>query len=604
MASGPRARRMRRLGCAAGGVFLAALLAGCISVPTGGPVLSYTVTQGPGGQSQPYPQTHAQPPRAGWEPDEIVQGFLTASASFGARQQIARQYLTAQGNRAWNPGWTAVVYRNGPTVGPYATSGTGAKQTATVTIGGSVQATLSGQGGYAVPSASAAGGATCNQQTFTLERVRGQWRISHAPNCLLLTSYQFQYDYQLRNLYFFDPDLSVLVPDPVYVPLQATAANLMDGLVYDLIHPPGDWLTRGATTTAFPKGTTTIGDVTLNGGTVAVNLGGAIAKTASTSLLQKVSAQLLWTLTGSGESGPAVQSVELSVNGKPWSPPGSDLNPVQQLRQSNKYSPPTGASSTYYYLDGGGNLLSAAPQGKPQKRGHIGTGYSQIAVSPDRAYVAAVSNGALFIGPMGRPLAKRDGTGYTSISWDSDDNLWATSDGQIVMLRGTADPSGPQGKPILVTVVNSDGLTPDAGSFSALRVAPDGVRIAVIVGATELHFGARVVTQAGGRPTQVNIKVMLSPFSVSAPGATFTGVTWYGTDNVITLRDPGPELTEYPVDGGNSTSIPAQPRTSWIAASWGSALLAGLPGNAMWADASLSGTWMRTGTAISAVYPG
>jgi hypothetical protein len=153
-------------------------------------------------------------------------------------------------------------------------------------------------------------------------------------------------------------------------------------------------------------------------------------------------------------------------------------------------------------------------------------------------------------------------------------------------------------------VVDSDGSTPDAEPFSALRVAPDGVRIAIIVGATDLHFGS-ILQQAGERPTQLNVEIVLSPFSVSSPGATYTAVTWYGPDNVITLRDPGPELTEYPVDGGDSTSIPAQPRTSWITASYGSPLLAGLPRGAMWADASLSGSWIPAPrTAISPVYPG
>ena len=603
MASRLRPRRPRRLAGAAGALLLAVLLAGCVSVPTGGPVLSYTITQGQGGQSQPNPQTIAQPPRATWGPEEIVQGFLTASASFGTRQQIARQYLTADGNRNWHPGWSAWVYRDGPdavetSIGPK-------KTTATVTISGSVQASLFGYGGYAGASSSTAGGAAPLQPTFDLLKVGGKWRISHAPDLLLLTSYQFKYDYQLRNLYFFDPNQRVLVPDPVYVPLQATAANLMYGLVHDLINPPGDWLTRGgATKTSFPAGTK-IGDVTLNGGTAAVNLGGAITKfTNNIALMKQVSAQLLWTLTGSGQNGAAVQSVALSVNGKPWSPPDSDQNPVQQLRQSNKYAPRTGASSTYYYLDGTGNLQrSTGLQDKPQKQGHIGTGYSQLAVSPDQQYVAAISNGTLFVGRIGHPLAKREGTGYTSISWDSADNLWATMDSQIVMLRGAADAAGPLGKPVPVSVVDSDGSTPDAEPFSALRVAPDGVRIAIIVGATDLHFGA--ILQQAERETQLNVEIVLSPFSVSSPGATFTAVSWWGPNDVITLRDPGPELTEYPVDGGDSTSIPAQPRTSWITASFGSPLLAGLPRGAMWADASLSGSWIpHPGTAISPVYPG
>ena len=149
-------RRLRRPHVAALGLLLAASLAGCVSVPSGGPVLSFPITQGPGGQNQPYPQAIAQPPRAGWQPEDIVAGFLAAAASLGAQQHIARDYLTTAGNRAWAPGWSAIVYGNGPTVARAAYTGTGSKEQATVTIGGSVQATLSGNGSYAVPSASAA----------------------------------------------------------------------------------------------------------------------------------------------------------------------------------------------------------------------------------------------------------------------------------------------------------------------------------------------------------------------------------------------------------------------------------------------------------------
>ena len=603
--------RGSRLRAAVPGLFLVALLAllaGCISVPSGGPVLSYSVTQGPAGQSQPYPQAIAQPPRAGWAPQQIVTGFLIASASFDAGQKTAREYLTAQANRDWTPNWSAVVYSDGPNVRSEVDTGKGSAKTATVTIGGSVQAILSGTGGYAVPSASTAGGPPGGHApTFTLQQVGGQWRISKAPTDLLLTSYAFQYDYQLRNLYFFDPSNSYLVPDPVYVPLQATTASLMDGLVYDLINPPTDWLSRGgATNTAFPPKTKTVGDVTLNGGTAAVNLGGAIGKAPSYKLLQQVSAQLLYTLTGSGQSGPAVQSVELSVNGKPWSPKGSDLNPVQQLRQS-EYRPPAGASSKYYYLDGAGDLMStdtSQQQNKTQKLAHLGTGYTQIAVSPDKEYVAALRAGSLFTGKIGRPLVKRNGTGYTSVSWDPSDDLWATSGGQIIMLSGAANPNQPLGKPIAVNVLNSDGTTPNLGSFSAIRVAPDGVRVAIIVGSTDLDFGA-IVSLPTERPTQAAVEIVLSPFYVSVPAGTFTSVTWYGSDDVIALRDPGPELTEYPVDGGTSTSIPAQPQMSSITASLGSPLIAGLPRQAIMSDSGLSGSWGKvTGTGTSAVYPG
>jgi Lipoprotein LpqB beta-propeller domain/Sporulation and spore germination len=602
-----RGGRLRGLAPVVFVVALVALLAGCISEPSGGPVISYSMTQGPGGQSQPLPQIIAQPPTAGWTPEQIVTGFLAASASFAGGQRIAREYLTTKENRAWTPNWSAVVYSSGPNVGLAAVTGTGSGQVATVTVGGSVQAFLSGTGGYVAPSAAATGGAPGGPPTFRLEKVGGQWRISKAPPYLVLTSYSFQYDYQLRNLYFFDPTTSDLVPDPVYVPLQATTASLMDGLVYDLIHPPGDWLSRGATSTSFPAKTTTIGDVTLNGGTAAVNLGGAITKVASDKLLQQVSAQLLWTLIGPSGSGPAVQSVELSVNGKPWSPVNSDPNPVQQLPQS-KYTPASGSNSLFYYVDSSGDLLSrTSSTAKPVKVAHIGTGYTQIAVSPDEQYVAALKkNGSLFTGRTVGPLVQRAGDGYTSLSWDPADDLWATSGDQIVMLSAAASPSQQAGKPVAISVVNSDRTTQNVGPFTGLRVAPDGVRVAIIVGGNDLDFGAFVPLD-NTRPGQAAVEIVLSQFYVSVPSATFTSVTWYGPDNVIALRNPGlePELTEYPVDGGSSTSIPAQPHTSGITASFGSPLIASLSGGAMAANASLSNSWMTlTGTGISAVYPG
>jgi Lipoprotein LpqB beta-propeller domain/Sporulation and spore germination len=600
-----RGGRLRGLAPVVFVVALVALLAGCISEPSGGPVISYSMTQGPGGQSQPLPQIIAQPPGAGWTPEQIVRGFLTASASFAGGQRIAREYLTTKEDRAWTPNWSAVVYSSGPNVGLPAFTGTGSGRVATVTVGGQVQAFLSGTGGYVAPSASATGGAPGGPPTFRLEKVGGQWRISKAPPYLVLTSYSFQYDYQLRNLYFFDPTGSYLVPDPVYVPLQATTASLMDGLVYDLIHPPGDWLSRGATSTSFPAKTTTIGDVTLTGGTAAVNLGGAITKGANDKkLMQQVSSQLLYTLIGSGGSGPAVQSVELSTNGKPWSPQGPYPNPVQQLPQS-KYTPASGASSLFYYLDSTGDLMSCTSStAKPVKVAHIGTGYTQIAVSPDKQYVAALKNGSLFTGRTAGPLVRRAGDGYTSLSWDPADDLWATSGDQIVMLNGAASPSQQAGKPVAVNVVNSDGTTENVGPFTGLRVAPDGVRVAIIVGGNDLDFGA-FVPLTNARPGQAAIEIVLSQFYVSVPSATFTSVTWYGPDNVIALRDPGPELTEYPVNGGSSTSIPAQPHMSWITASFGSPLIASLPKGAMVADSSLSGSWKNvTGTGVSAVYPG
>ena len=135
---------------------LAALLAalpaaGCVSMPSGGPVVSYPVTQGAESQDQPFVQIVPKPPGAGWKPSQIVQGFLTASASFGNNSEVALEYLTPQERKSWNPLWSAVVYKDGPNVAGTAVPVTGAKNTVTVLVSGKEQADLQGNGRYSVP---------------------------------------------------------------------------------------------------------------------------------------------------------------------------------------------------------------------------------------------------------------------------------------------------------------------------------------------------------------------------------------------------------------------------------------------------------------------
>ena len=91
------------------------LAAGCVSMPTGGPVQSYPVTQGTGAPNQPNAQFEPQSPGDDWNPQEIVQGFLAASASFGDYNQVALQYLTPLEQKVWtDPTYSAVIYKSGP----------------------------------------------------------------------------------------------------------------------------------------------------------------------------------------------------------------------------------------------------------------------------------------------------------------------------------------------------------------------------------------------------------------------------------------------------------------------------------------------------------
>ena len=90
-------------------------VAGCVSVPSAGPVLSYPLAQQTSGQNGQNLQVIAQGPSSTWKPNEIVTGFLTAAAAIGD-QQVAKEFLTPQASKNWNPSWNAWVYKTGPDV--------------------------------------------------------------------------------------------------------------------------------------------------------------------------------------------------------------------------------------------------------------------------------------------------------------------------------------------------------------------------------------------------------------------------------------------------------------------------------------------------------
>jgi hypothetical protein len=587
---------------------LSVAVAGCVSMPGGGPVLPYPATQGADPQNQNYFQFVPQPPPQNASPSEIVADFLAAGASFAGQQRVAREYLTAQASRGWKPGWSATVYKDGPAV---SAARPGTRQgTASVTVSGSPQATLSSQQGYAVASETPKG----KTYRYTLVKGRdGQWRISNAPNTLLLTSSEFGVDYQLADLYFFDPSMSYLVPDPVYVPLQATQGALVNGLVQDLINQPDDWLGEDdppspsrATYTAFPRHTALQGAVTVDGGTASVNLTGPGVSGASLTMKEQISAQLLCTLTGAcqGEQQ-QVKSVALSIDGKLFVPPNASGNPVQHQAQ---YQPSAiSQAQGLYYLTASGQLeLQAHPQAKPVALASLGAGYSSLAVSPDGKYFAVVRKGNLYTGTVGDDhLAARGlGDGITSLSWDRGDNLWVVNSEGVATLSAIAGKSAPP--PVPVGINNfSDAAScgSDSGDVVALRVAPDGVRVAIVYGGAQetLAFGAIARSGSAAQPL---IEVNLSPFFVCKTAGAFTSLSWYGADDVVALDEPGNWVTDYPVNGGSTTTAEGPQGTSTsitASAAWG---LVAAGNGTMSPAASLSSAWGTPDAGLSPAFPG
>jgi hypothetical protein len=530
---------------------------GCSTVPTSGPVQQ--VGAGQIGISQENPQPIPVPPGPGWTARQIVSGFLAASASFAGDHAVAREYLDSTAQRSWKPGWAVTVVSttttsNAPAIRRQVSGQV--QQLDQVKVTGLPVATLTDTGLYL-----ASPGSSSESYDYSLAKINGQWRIDSLPKSqLLLTETDFEQVYQPRDLYFLTPSGRTLVPDPVFVPQQATTTELAAGLVRALLENRDQGWLAGAAGSGFPAKAWLIDNqVTINGPNAIVNLGEKPV-TSNRRQLEQMAAQLAWTLASGAPS--TIQSVELQINGRPMQIRGN----LDQLQQTfHSWVPPQPAGSSLYFVGSHGVVQELSGIGLPGS-GRVGTvpgvagrsgkgappAVGSIAVSPDRRWVAGITaNGAAVyhgdLGPGAWPQPWRPTSGTcTSVSWDEQDDLWIAAGGQVWML-----PPGATFAP----VVPIDGGAP-GGEVTQLRVAPDGVRAAMIVrgmvnGKSVSQVQVAAITRSG-QSVSVGEPVTIGS-AIPDPEA----LSWYGTDDVIVLggSSSGPQLYEVPLNGGQPTPI-------------------------------------------------
>jgi Lipoprotein LpqB beta-propeller domain/Sporulation and spore germination len=634
-----RQRRVARTRTLA--VAVAAALAGavtsCAAVPTGGAPQKVT---GGSGQPQAYALPMPPPaPQADWSKDDVVLGFLHASASFAANWAAARTYLTPRLRARWKPGAVTVVAPPSPAsfkAFPHQESGPGGPTQAVVTFSGQRLATLTTSGQYLYEPGNPV-------YSFTLVKKSGVWRIDSLPTgLLLLTQVDFQDVYQPSNLFFFAPlSLSVpqgdppqtgaaprslaalLVPDPVYAPIQGTTrttsasnATLATSLVKGLLRGPGSWLANNATWSAFPAGTTLIGNqVRISGQTAIVNLGGK-ALTAGDTAYNWMDEQLLATLADSSYSPPVARSVLLEVGGK-----------VHQYRSNvANLIPRVGivpqASQAPVFFQSGRSSVSqlvprtAPPPGKSAKP-TLAAGPAQIdhsavtAVAASNSYnspqmlaiAANVGRGCtVYAGISGgsrryqQYLLSRTGGACTSMSWDRNGNLWVTAAKQVWLIEPRRAPV-PISLPAWLSVATAAARK--GPRVLALRMAPDGIRAAFLV-----------QTATGNRLLLAAVRTIRGVVSFGPAVSVGTGlpnarsVSWYNAYNLVVLA--GSEVYEVPLTGGPGQQRPlgAAPDRAQSITTNGTVLVAGTAGGDVRGAANFLDGWRLLTKGQAPAYPG
>lgn len=286
----------RRWGFVALAAAVAFALAGCVGIPTSG-----GVQVGPAIDPQNNPDIVVLPsdPRAGSSQQEILADFMQAVRGPQNDYAVARKFLTKDLAESWDPD-ARVDIRTAPAV----TEAGAEPDTLEYTL--SSRAYVDPDGRYfEQPPA-------VQTLTFGFVKQNGEWRISSAPNGIVLSQSSFNIVFTEQALYFYDPSHRYLVPDVRWFPSRATVPVR---IVRALLAGPASWLANGVLTSAFPVATV-LGSksATVQGGVAVVDLSKeALAASALDRGLMRQ--QLAATL--------GVSNVEMTVNGVELAAPDS-----------------------------------------------------------------------------------------------------------------------------------------------------------------------------------------------------------------------------------------------------------------------------------------
>ncbi|KPI21733.1 Lipoprotein lpqB [Actinobacteria bacterium OK074] len=535
------------------------LLAGCASMPDSGDLRGVESTPRQDAQVRVF----AVPPRENATPAEIVQGFLEALTSDDPHYETARQYLTGGASQHWRAAASTTVLDEGPIpVAEHTGPRDNGEEGYTYALTGDKSAVVDSE--HAYTPASGTYGKTVH---LSLQKDK-QWRIDALPQGVVMGASDFQRNYVSVNKYYFASNSPVgtnrqlnTVADPVYVRKQVDPVTQM---VQALLKGPTSWLAPVArsafpTDTALKKGVTSLTADDQNKLTVPLD---KAADRVGQTQCNRMAAQLLFTLQDLSPTG--VDTVQLQRSD------GSQLCVLAEDRAEAVAEHGTGRKPEFeYFIDGKHRLVRMSTTGKaPQPvSGALGTGDTELraaAVSGDEDAAAGVSldGRSLYVGSLasggslGSALLRSDGASaddrLTTPSWDNGGDLWVADrdpDNPRLLLfeNGTGDP----------VEVATPGLD---GRIDAVRVAADGVRIALIVekdGRTSLQIGRIEREQGSDGHTTVAV---LELRSVTPQLESVTAMSWAGDSRLVVVgRESGgvQQIRYVQVDGSTpDTSAP------------------------------------------------
>ena len=451
--------------------------------------------------------------------EEILRGFVEASSSPVSDYAIARQFLTPEFATQWDA-TTAVNVDAGLRTVTQTGDNTGE-------LVYTQNALVDSQGNYSDvnPTQSVT-------NSYTFEQIDGQWRISSAPNGVVMDRFTFDQVYQAHPLYFFDSTNSMLVPDVRYFPAGASASTR---ITKALLAGPSAWLSaNGATHTAFPAGTALVADtVPVSRGTATVDLNSA-ALSVDPTIIRQMKQQL----SASLQSVDNITSVTMLVDGATLN--NAISNSIDSVLPKPVDSRPLVLTAdTFGYWTGSSIDISSqlAPTMLAQQPTAITTANGIV--------LAAIltAQGASFV-RNGNAQLVDSRSGLIAPALESFGYLWSV----------------PAAQPNKLVVIATDGKQiplevpwTNADSILSLSISRDGTRVLALL---ETNGSYQLVVSALVRGEK-SLPVQLgAPGSLSLAAGTPIASAWVDSTTVVSVStDGGSSNVRTQVIGGQSEDL-------------------------------------------------
>jgi hypothetical protein len=553
------------------------LLAGCASIPTSGTVHVGRPLSAAGGLGDV--DVRVQPPQAhpGMSPTDVVLGFLRAVVNNDGDYEIARSYLTTHAAQSWNATGVTTYDDGSVQIAAGRPSAKGLVVRLQVARRGFVDAR-----GEFSPSTGRL------RETFRLVRQRREWRIDQLPNGVLLSTSDAQRALRLATLFYVDRTHTSLVPEQVF--LRPEAIGFATATVRALLAGPGPWLAP-AVHTGFPRGTNLLGNVAVGqDGTAEVNLSAGVRQ-ATQSQLQELAAQVVYTVLQDSQ----IAAVRLLADGSPLNLPGV---PAVQTRATWADFSPSPSQDLPAFYSGPGGWRSATGGSNPSLQS--AAGLSWLAMSFDGHILAAIGGGPgherlLTWHSGGRPDTRVSARALTPPAVDRSGTVVVVARRRSGNDVVAVSPLGRRSR------VNAPAL--QSLPVSSLSFAPDGSRVAAVVGAA--GRGRLLV----GRVSSARDGLVFDGFRNVLPSwGDVRGVAWDGAGQlVVTAADEARHRRLIVVDSDgyswrvlSTDGVRGEP--VGVAAVAGQPLVI-LAGHSVWA-ARATGGWRRVGEGGQPGYPG